>query len=363
MSAALSPRAAWPAWATLWLGWLVMGQLGSAMAWSWFSGLLGVVAWWSWMQWAPAGWHPRRTAARGAWLLLALLGMAGVMLAGRHQLLGWLGWAAAIAGWAQTSLGLATLGRPCPAPTPVWWREGVLGLATAWLVAGVAADPLQWRLHWPLAGLLLLALAGPSLRSRATPVPGQRPPVTPAAAQVATLLMMGTLPLMSQWCVSNGQPVVWAAGLHLWAMAWASWGTHLLLQHSPRLPRRTRFGLAQLFLCQAALVAWLGADLLHMVLTMALLSAATALLTWAPALPSAPRVPAGPGLAWLAGAAGPAALLWLGHAAPTLGPQTLPLALSALALWALLQPLVHAWLVPSRWTGAPTLSSPPSGTP
>lgn len=357
-------------WLALWLGWLAMGQLGSVMAWSWFSGLAGMVAWWCWLQWAPLRWHPRTVASRQAWALLAVAGLAAVMLAGRHQALGWLGWALAIAAWAQTVLGLRHAA--CTTALRLGWAQAGLGLLLAWLVAAVAADPAQWPRQWPLAAGLLLLAAWPVRGPQAT-APGQALPPTvdrmPAVAQAATLLMMGSLPLMGQWCLANGQSVLVGTAVHLWAMAWASGLTQALLGHSPHLPLRTRRGLGQWLLLNAAALAWLGTGLWQMALAMALLAAAGTL--WhAPA--NGPDHPAPvhhpiSARGWLAPWPAALALLWLGHAAPTQGPQALSWALAGLAVLAVLDRQGQHGSArggsAATGTGAPPLQPQPSGMP
>ena len=346
--------ASWRAWLALWMGWLAMGQLGSVMAWSWFSGLAGVVAWWCWLQWAPPRWYPRHLASQWLWLLLAVLGMAAVMLAGRHQALGWLGWALAIAGWAQTLLGLQqrhASKAPIASTAPGWpraWLPWMAAPAMAFGVAAVAADPSDWQRLWPLAAVMLLGVAWPS-QGHAPHQRGQSPLINaspvPAMAQATTLLMMGSLPLMSAWCLANGQSVLTVTAVHLWAMAWACHLAQTLLAHSPRLPLRTWHGLGNLLLVNAALVAWLGSALWQMALVMGLLAAASAVwqASTAHALSNlAMTAPSSPLERWLH-VLPPLGLLWLGHMAPTHGPQALSWALAGLAVLALLNRPASQW--------------------
>ena len=258
--------------------------------------------------------------------LLPALRQADTLLA--WVLLGWLGqrlgWSFASGVW----------------PVVVWWSVRCGG--GAWFACG------PWPRTWPLAGAaaLLASLTVLPLDQVALPVllaaaalwggwsaslSAATDATTPSLPGQAMGLMMGSLWLSGQWCLGPGWTDGQAVALHLGLML----GVPLLAAAVQRLGRFSASVPAwpptALLAAGALLMAWPGdsewrlAGMLLLVLAWSLAAHRSA-----PARPGALPLPAG---------LGPALLLAVGLASPSLGPLSLQWAYGALGVLALLSTL------------------------
>ncbi|TNF62305.1 MAG: hypothetical protein EP306_03705 [Burkholderiales bacterium] len=271
----------------------------------------------------------RQADALAAWVLLGWLGMR-------------LGWSLAsgllpVVLWWAVRAGCEAAGRPRP-------EIGMAGFCLAALALATLASGLAGPQALPL---LLLAAAAWGLWSATLSGHGTAHPLH--LSRLAMGLMMGSLWLSSQWCLGPGWTDGQAVALHLGLMV----GVPLLLSAGGRLVH-TRPGTP---VRQAQMLLLPGALLLAVASTPAAHIAGMVLLV----VSSTMHLPGHAGHRSAAGGrmAGPALLLAVGLAAPTLGPVALQAAWALVALFAALQalrPLHRAWPAPAtspqRWSDA-----------
>jgi hypothetical protein len=304
--------------AVVYSGWLAMLQMGQTLSWSWFSGLLAVALWWFCVPSQSSPSHTGRPRAVLLWLGVALLGLWLAQTLGRS---GW-GWG----GLALCAVGWGRLCRPAPAwlgghGAPVSLAHwGVSQLAGLGLAVWLAGDPATWAERWWGAGVLLVLCAVVQIRQ----VHGLSVPracqshVRPDATMA---VMMGSLLLMSQWCLAAGWTLPQALLAHGAAMVAGQVVVGWLNPHLS-LPVGLRLSIGAWLSLSAAGMVWLGGGGPWMLGAMALLSAGSAWM--AHGLRGDPNP-------WFERIVGVSALLWVGGMAPTHGPGTVGLALLAVA--------------------------------
>ncbi len=307
----------------IYVGWTVLAHMGMQLSWLWWSGMSALVLWWVLRVWQPErawqdhlGWH----------VALWVLSVCGVCLMQSPLPASWrwLGLMALAVGLAGTSNALSRQS-PSHATANPWMLLRTHALAIA-LVAFMAADFVLWSERWAFL-LLVLSAATSVLLSQARAL--ANPPKVWRSVDPNMAVMMGSLTLMTQWCVSQGLSAPVAMGLHLGIMAlaevfkpflhrsgWAS--THAHWGH----------GLSVL----AAVAVLLSTQLIPMLLAMGLLALGCA---WGQAGPlvQQPRT-----RVWVGTALGLAGLVLTAQWAPTLGPAAIGWGLLGVsitgALWA-----------------------------
>jgi hypothetical protein len=306
----------------IYVGWTVLAHMGMQLSWLWWSGMSALVLWWVLRVWQPErAWQHHRAWHAALWVLS--VGGVCLMQSPLPASWRWLGLLALAVGLAGTS---NALGRQSPSHDTAnpWVLLRTHALAIA-LVAFMAADFVLWSERWALL-LLVLSAATAVLLSQAQALPN--PPKVWRSVDPNMAVMMGSLTLMTQWCVSQGLSAPVAMGLHLGIMAlaevfkpflhrsvWAS--THAHGGH----------GLSVL----AAVAVLLSTQLTPMLLAMGLLAMGCA---WVQAgtLAQKPRASV-----WVGTALGLTGLVLTAQWAPTLGPAAIGWGLlgvsSTWALW------------------------------
>lgn len=323
--------------------WLVLLQMGTALSWNWFSGLLPLALWWTWLLLAPLGGRGLRSGV-APWMALAIgLGVGLAQGAGP----GPLGWAALVLvaiAWAQWHLSARPLQVGREGPTRRGAGPRLSAQAVAWLlVAWVAADPATWPSRWIALPVLCGVWAAgcwawqrrpASLTLR--PEPGAAQPPAHGLADPAMALAMGSLLLMLQWCASAGWTFAQATVAHGWAMvlgqglAWACWPRSSSTRH--RTGHWLAGGVGPALVLVGAGMFWLGGVWQAMLLGMVWMALGGALRSQWPGA----RHSAALGLGLVL-----PALLWVGHASPVRGPQAMAEALLVVAGAAALGSWMH----------------------
>ena len=322
-------------------GWLVMLQLGAAMSWSWFGGLLPVVVWWLWQVWDPL--RPRAMTRPMAWGL-ALGAVAGVWLVLRSGPEGWWGWPGlglATAAWAQACR--AFMPRPAD-PRSTDSASHVLMQLMAWLFAAwCLADPLAWQTRWVWLVPVWLVW---TLCAQPAQLPGGS---AGAARQVQArfamdpvmAVMMASLLWMGQWCAVAGWGPVQTMVAHGAVMVLAHTAASRACRSGSPRHMRSFWGVGMVLTALGAATVCLTADWTAMLCAMSLVSAGSACRpAWAPVSPSARLL-----ALWAAGAA-----LAMGAAAPVYGPTAIGIALVLTAG----AELVRGWRERLAWSSATT---------
>jgi hypothetical protein len=306
----------------IYVGWTVLAHMGMQLSWLWWSGMSALVLWWVLRVWQPErAWQHHRAWHAALWVLS--VGGVCLMQSPLPASWRWLGLMALAVGLAGTS---NALGRQSPSHDTAnpWVLLRTHALAIA-LVAFMAADFALWSERWALL-LLVLSAATAVLLSQAQDLPN--PPKVWRSVDPNMAVMMGSLTLMTQWCVSQGLSAPVAMGLHLGIMAlaevfkpflhrsvWAS--THAHGGH----------GLSVL----AAVTVLLSTQLTPMLLAMGLLALGCA---WVHAGTLAQKSRAS---VWVGTALGLTGLVLTAQWAPTLGPAAIGWGLlgvsSTWALW------------------------------
>ncbi len=199
----------------LYTGWLAIAHTGMQHTLLWGNGMLGVAVWWALLLWEPL----RRWHRHMSWQL-ALLAMLSVGLALTHNPVSSV-WAAlgvflSVLGWGglvNVILGhLRSASSPrLPLPYTLLIQLCAVGIAT-----GLAVDFATWTQHWYwvvviATAALTLVQQGPSGTTFTKP--------TFSLTDPSMAVMMGSLVLMNQWCVSLGLSSELSLTLHLLAMA------------------------------------------------------------------------------------------------------------------------------------------------
>jgi len=303
------------------VGWTVLAHMGTQLTWLWWSGMSAVVLWWVLRVWQPErAWHHHRAWHAALWVLS--VGGVCLMQSPLPASWRWLGLLALAVGLAGTSNALS---RPYPshAAAHPWARLRTHALAIA-LVALMAADFALWSERW---ALLLLVL------SAATAVLLSQPRTAPSPSAVWSnvdpnmAIMMGSLTLMTQWCVSQGLSAPVAMALHLGVMALSD-VFKPLAQRAVWASAHAHWGHALSVL--AAVAVLLSNQLVSMLLAMGLLALGCAWVQAGP-LVQQPRT-----LAWVGTALGMTGLVLTAQWAPTLGPAAIGWGLlGASSTWAL----------------------------
>ena len=314
--------AAWAQVTLAYVGWTVLAHMGIQLTWLWWSGMSAVVLWCVLRVWQPErAWQHHRAWHAVLWALS--VGGLCLMQSPLPAFWRWLGLMALAVGLAGTS---NALGRQSPSHVVAlpWARLRTHALAIA-LVSLMAADFVLWSERWALL-LVVLSAATAVLFSQARALPS--PSTVWRSVDPNMAVMMGSLTLMTQWCVSQGLSAPVAMGLHLGIMALAevfkpffyrsAWvSTHALWGH----------GLSVL----AAVAVLLSTQLVPMLWAMGLLALGCA---WAQAGTSAPQSRAS---VWVGIALGLTGLVLTAQWAPTLGPAAIGWGLlgvsSTWALW------------------------------
>lgn len=305
------------------VGWTVLAHMGTQLTWLWWSGMSAVVLWWVLRVWHPErAWHHHRAWHAALWVLS--VGGVCLMQSPLPASWRWLGLLALAVGLAGTSNALS---RPSPshAAAHPWARLRTHALAIA-LVALMAADFALWSERW---ALLLLVL------SAATAVLLSQPRTAPSPSAVwrnvdpNMVVMMGSLTLMTQWCVSQGLSAPVAMALHLGVMALAD-VFKPLAQRAVWASAHAHWGHGLSVL--AAVAVLLSTQLVPMLLAMGLLALGCA---WAQAGTSTQQSRT---RAWVGTALGMTGLVLTAQWAPTLGPAAIGWGLlgvsSTWAMWA-----------------------------
>ncbi|CAN1517682.1 hypothetical protein MCEMIEM28_01007 [Burkholderiaceae bacterium] len=308
----------------IYVGWTVLAHMGMHLSLLWWSGMSALVLWWVLRVWQPErAWQHHRAWHAALWMLS--VGGVCLMQSPLPASWRWLGLLALAAGLAGTSnaLGRQSSSRATANPW-VLLRTHALAIA---LVAFMAADFVLWSERW---ALLLLVLSAATVVLLSQPRTAPSPSAVWRNVDPNMAVMMGSLTLMSQWCVSQGLSAPLAMGMHLGIMAvaevfkpflhrsvWAS--THAHWGH----------GLSVL----AAVAMLLSTQLTPMLLAMGLLALGCAWVQ-AGSLVQQPRT-----RLWIGTALGLISLLLTAQWAPTLGPAAIGWGLlgvsSTWALWAL----------------------------
>lgn len=321
--------AAWVQVTLAYVGWTVLVHMGMQLSWLWWSGMSAVVLWWVLRVWQPErAWQHHRAWHAALWVLsvggLCLM-QSALPASGR-----WLGLLALAVGLAGTSNALSRQ-RPSSASLSPWGQLCIHAMAIA-LVALMAADFVLWSERWAVLLLVLTAATAALLRQ---PQTLRRQSTVGRSVDPNMAVMMGSLTLMTQWCVSQGLSAPVAMALHLgimamapvikplahrsvWAAAHAHWGHGLSVF--------------------AAVAVLLSTQLLPMLLAMGLLALGCA---WAHSGPSKPAASANLCVGTALGLTG---LVLTAQGAQTLGPAAIGWGLlsvsSAWALW--------SWLTSNR---------------
>jgi hypothetical protein len=311
------------------VGWTVLAHMGTQLTWLWWSGMSAVVLWCVLRVWQPErAWQHHRAWHAALWLLS--VGGLCLMQSPLPASWRWLGLMALAVGLAGTSNALS---RQCPslAAANPWARLRTHALAIA-LVALMAADFVLWSERWALL-LLVLSAATSVLLSQARALPS--PSTAWRSVDPSMAVMMGSLTLMTQWCVSQGLSAPVAMALHLGVMALADVCKPLAQRAVwPVAHAQWGHGLSVL----AAVAVLLSTQLTPMLLAMGLLALGCA---WVQAGTSAPQPRAS---VWVGTALGLTGLVLTAQWAPTLGPAAIGWGLlgvsSTWALW--------AWVTPNR---------------
>lgn len=307
----------------IYVGWTVLAHMGTQLSLLWWSGMSAVVLWWVLRVWQPERvWQHHRAWHAALWVLS--VGGVCLMQSPLPASWRWLGLMALAVGLAGTS---NALGRPCPfkASAHPWARLRTHALAIA-LVAFMAADFVLWSERWALL-LLVLSAATAILLSQSRTVPG--PSTVWRTVDPNMAVMMGSLTLMTQWCVAQGLSAPVAMALHLGVMALAD-VFKPLAQRAVWAATRAHWGHGLSVL--AAVAVLLSTQLTPMLLAMGLLALGCA---WVQAGSSAqqPR-----NRVWGGTALGLTGLVLTAQWAPTLGPDAIGWGLlgvsSTWALWA-----------------------------
>ena len=199
----------------LYTGWLAIAHAGMQHTSLWANGMLGVAVWWVLLLWEPL----RRWHCHMPWQL-ALLAMLSAGLAMTHYPVGG-GWAAvgvflSVLGWAglvHVIFGHLRSASPprLPLPYTLLIQLCAIGIAT-----GLAVDFATWARHW--YWVVVIATAALTLvQMGPAGTPFTKP--TFALTDPSMAVMMGSLVLMNQWCVSLGLSSELSLTLHLLAMA------------------------------------------------------------------------------------------------------------------------------------------------
>ncbi len=266
VAAAARGGAAAASWAQVtlaYVGWTVLAHMGTQLTWLWWSGMSAVVLWCVLRVWQPEhAWQHHRAWHVGMWVLS--VGGLCLMQSPLPASWRWLGLMALAVGLAGTSNALDRQGPSLATVTP-WARLRTHALAIA-LVALMAADHVLWSERWALLFFVLgVALAVLLRQPRALPSPSS----VGRSVDPNMVVMMGSLTLMTQWCVSQGLSAPMAMALHLGVMALAD-------VFKPLAPRAGWFaahaqgghGLSVL----AAVAVLLSSQLVPMLLAMGLLA-------------------------------------------------------------------------------------------
>jgi hypothetical protein len=305
------------------VGWTVLAHMGMQLSWLWWSGMSALVLWWVLRVWQPErAWQDHR----GWHVALWVLSVCGVCLMQSPLPASWrwLGLMALAVGLAGTSNALSRQS-PSHAPANPWVLLRTHALAIA-LVAFMAADFVLWSERWVLL-LLVLSAATAVLLIHARALPN--PPKAWRSVDPNMAVMMGSLTLMTQWCVSQGLSAPVAMGLHLGIMTLAEVFKPFL--HRSRWASAHAHGGHGLSVL-AAVAVLLSTQLTPMLLAMGLFALGCA---WAQAGTSAPQPRAS---VWVGTALGLTGLVLTAQWAPTLGPAAIGWGLlgvsSTWALWA-----------------------------
>jgi hypothetical protein len=305
------------------VGWTVLAHMGTQLTWLWWSGMSAVVLWWVLRVWQPErAWQHHRAWHAALWLL-SVVGLC-LMQSPVPASWRWLGLMGLSVGLAGTSNALS---RPCPsrAAAKPWARLRTHALAIA-LVALMAADFVLWSERWVLL-LLVLSAATAVLLSQPRALPS--PSTAWRSVDPNMAVMMGSLTLMTQWCVSQGLSAPVAMALHLAVMALAD-VFKPLAQRAAWAVTHAHWGHGLSVL--AAVAVLLSTQLAPMLLAMGLLALGCA---WVQAGSSAPQPSAS---VWIGTALAMTGLVLTAQWAPTLGPAAIGWGLlgvsSTWALWA-----------------------------
>lgn len=313
--------------------WTVLAHMGTQLSWLWWGGMSGVLLWWLLRVWQPErAWHHRR-AWHGALGLLSVLGLC-LMQSPLPSWVRWLGLLALALGMAGTGNALQTLSvSPSPSSAMGAWAQWRIHAAAIALVALMAADFALWSERWAVL-LLVLGAATLVLFGRASPNPSPQP-VAPRTVDPNMAVMMGSLTLMTQWCVAQGLSAPLAMALHLGLMALAD-----VLPPLARRPLGVHVPAASghVLSVLSAVAVLLSTELIPMLLAMGLLAMGSA---WTQRPPS--NVPSSASL-WVGAGLGSLGLVFIAQSAPLLGPAAIGWGLlSVTTTWAL-----WAWCTSNR---------------
>lgn len=305
------------------VGWTVLAHMGTQLTWLWWSGMSAVVLWCVLRVWQPErAWQQHRAWHAALWGLS--VGGLCLMQSPVPASWRWLGLMALAVGLAGTSNALDRQS-PSHAAAHPWARLRTHALAIA-LVALMAADFVLWSERWALL-LLVLSAATAVLLSQARALPS--PSTAWRSVDPNMAVMMGSLTLMTQWCVSQGLSAPVAMALHLGVMALAD-ACKPLTQRSVWAAAHAHAGHGLSVL--AAVAVLLSTQLVPMLLAMGLLALGCA---WAQAGTSAPQPRTS---VWVGTALGLTGLVLTAQWAPTLGPAAIGWGLLGVsctwALWA-----------------------------
>ena len=336
-------------WLVLLLGWLWLGEQGMHFGWSWASGVLAVVVWWS-----------VRLLCRGsAWAIACQPLVVG------------------LCAWV-TVLGACLLESTMPQP---FAHALLLGVAMSWglwsalietrsRVSTFQLGPVAWHpllaaslvgLGWQWSAeayfkhpglIVLLALCAGLVyandrRAATSPIVcrGPRASLQTLLTPSAMGLMMGSLWLGNAWCVNLGWSIQNMVGAHLALMAGLptlmAWFMRRMKPFQADSLLQVRVSLS-LLVCGA--IMQFGESAAHGVLAMLLPS-----LAWAVhcCRQRAPNLLAKPVAPWVGRSCalllGPVLLLWVGMVGPAHGPWAMQMALAVLGVLAAGQLVVFGW--------------------
>jgi hypothetical protein len=207
----------WAQVAMAYLAWTVLAHLGTQHTWLWWGGMSALVLWWSWRVWQPdRAWVNHRGWHTACWLM----GVIGLCVLQSPLSGGWM----VVALWLMAAA-WAGMSNALQAASPDGQGAGsslsvhVLMHATAIAcVVGFAADVSDWRARW-LGAVVLMSMAYVLLVLRR---PQVRPGETWMSVDPTMAVMMGSLTLMTQWCIAQGLSAPVAMAGHLGVMALAS---------------------------------------------------------------------------------------------------------------------------------------------
>ena len=313
--------------------WTVLAHMGTQLSWLWWGGMSGVLLWWLLRVWQPErAWHHRR-AWHGALGLFSALGLY-LMQSPLPLWVRWLGLLALALGMAGTSNALQTLSvSSAPSPALRSWTRWRIHAAAIALVALMAADFALWSERWAVL-LLVLCAATLVLWGRASPSHSAQP-LALRTVDPNMAVMMGSLTLMTQWCVAQGLSAPIAMALHLGLMALAD----VLPPHARRPPWvHVPAASGHVLSVLSALAVLLSTELVPMLLAMGLLAMGSA---WTQRPPT--NTPSRASL-WLGTGLGCWGLVFIAQSAPLLGPAAIGWGLlSVTTIWAL-----WAWCTSNR---------------